>query len=103
PDFAIVRPRDDFYRNSIPTAADVLLVVEVADSSLVFDRSTKASRYARAGIAEFWLVDVSGNSVEVHRNPAGDGYADVLHRRRSDTISPTAFPSVEIALNQFLS
>ncbi len=102
PDFAIVAPRDDFYRDSIPSAAEVMLVVEVADSSLSYDRNTKAAWYARAGIAEFWLVDIATKSVEVYRNPANDGYADLSYRHLGESVSPLAFPAVGISVDDFL-
>ena len=102
PDFAIVAPRDDFYRDSIPSAADVFLVVEVADSSLSYDRNTKAAWYARARIPEFWLVDIAAKSVEVYRSPGTDGYTYLSYRRIGESIAPVAFPSVEIPVDDFL-
>ena len=66
----LLRPRPDFYRTSHPTAADVLLLVEVADSSLAWDRGPKLALYARHGVAEVWIVDLTGRAVEVFGSPA---------------------------------
>ena len=66
----------DFYESSHPTAADVLLLVEVADSSLAYDRGPKLALYARHGVPEVWIVDLPGHALEVCREPAADGYAD---------------------------
>ena len=67
PDLMLLRPRRDRYRNSHPTAADVLLLVEVADSSLAYDRGPKLALYARHGVPEVWVVDLVGRTVEVCR------------------------------------
>jgi Uma2 family endonuclease len=77
PDVALVRRRDDFYRGAHPTAADVLLVVEVADTTVITDRSVKIPLYARAGIPEAWLVNIPEGRVEVYSDPSGDSYLRV--------------------------
>ena len=74
PDLSVLRARDDFYTASHPTAADVVLVIEVADTSLTYDRRTKLPLYARSGIAEAWLVDLVNHVVEVHTVPTAAGY-----------------------------
>ena len=76
PDVVLLKPRPDYYRQSHPGPGDVLLVVEVADTSAEHDRVVKVPAYARAGIAEFWLIDLSGGLVEVYRRPAGGEYAE---------------------------
>jgi len=76
PDIAVLCPRADYYRTGHPGPADVLLLIEVADSSLHYDREVKLPRYARAGIPEVWLVDLGGRRLTVHRRPAPHGYAD---------------------------
>ena len=63
-----------------PTAADTLLLIEVADSSLRYDRKVKLPLYARHGVPELWIVDLEGGTVEVCREPRGDGYAGDLAR-----------------------
>jgi Uma2 family endonuclease len=74
PDVALLRWRDDFYRKAHPTPADVLLVVEVADSTVETDRSYKVPLYARAGIPEAWLVNLPEERVELFADPAGGAY-----------------------------
>lgn len=74
PDVALLRRRNDFYRGAHPTAADVLLVVEVADATVVTDRRIKAPLYARAGIPEMWLVNIPDGQVEIYSDPSGDSY-----------------------------
>jgi Uma2 family endonuclease len=91
PDLALVRWRDDYYRNAHPPPADVLLVVEVADTTVVKDRSVKVPLYARAGIAEAWLVNIPEERMEIYSDPSGDSYrrAEVFARgseARSHTI-----------------
>lgn len=76
PDLALLAGRPDFYSQSHPGPADVLLVVEVADTSGAYDRGIKVPRYARAGIAEVWVVDLPARAVDVYRQPAADAYRD---------------------------
>ena len=87
PDIMLLRPRADFYEQAHPRPADILLVVEVSDSSLDYDRGVKLRLYARAGIPEAWIVDVAGEVVEVHREPAATGYRDVRRARRGAATS----------------
>lgn len=75
PDLALLRRREDFYRDSHPTPADVLLVVEVADTTVVTDRTIKVPLYARAGVPEVWLVNIPEGRVEIYSQPSGDSYA----------------------------
>jgi hypothetical protein len=96
PDLAIVARRTDDYEAAHPTPTDVLLLVEVSDTTLTFDRTVKASLYARAGITEYWLVDIVSRSVEVHRSPGAGRYTDVSRATTADAVSPTAFPDVRV-------
>lgn len=77
PDLMLLRPPAATYRNRPPSAADVLLLIEVADSSLAYDRATKLPLHARHGVPEVWLVDLAGRAVEVLRGPVGEGYGEV--------------------------
>ena len=81
----------------------MLLLVEVADSSIGFDRGTKLPLYARCGIPEAWLVDVVKRTLEVHREPSRDGYRQVRRLRDGDRIAPLAFPDFEIAVESILA
>ena len=101
PDVAVVRgsPRD--FRDAHPTSA--LLVVEVADTTLGYERDQKGSLYARAGVADYWIVKVLDRQVEVCRDPApeaqaryGWAYRDVRSYASGDQISPLALPRVAV-------
>lgn len=76
PDLALLRRRGDYYRRRHPQAGEILLVIEVADSSLRYDRIEKMPRYAQAGIPEAWLVDVAAREVTIYSGPQPDGYAE---------------------------
>ena len=102
PDAVLLRPRPDFYTLSHPTPADVLLVVEVADSSIETDRRVKLPSYARVGIPESWLVDLVQDEVLVHRDPGPTGYRAVRTLQRGDKLAPLAFPGRELAVTDIL-
>ena len=102
PDITVLRPREDFYGNGHPTPADVLLLVEVSETTIGFDRHTKIPLYARCGIPEAWLVDLTKEILEIHRDPARDGYRNVQRLRRGERIAPLAFPDFEIAVESIL-
>lgn len=101
-DIAVLRPRTDGYGHRHPQPADVLLLVEVADTSLDRDRREKIPAYARAGIAETWLVDLAGQQVEVYRDPSPDGYRDVRRVTRDGTLTAAQVPGVRIAAGEVL-
>lgn len=96
PDVTLLRPKEDFYRSGHPEPRDVLLIMEVMDSSAAYDRRVKAPLYARAGIAEVWLVDVTTSTVEVHRGPSAEGYAERRMVGRDDALAPLAFPDLPL-------
>lgn len=102
PDLVIVPLRDDNYRRGHPTDADVLLVVEVADTTLSYDRHTKAPMYARAGIPELWIVNLIDRVVEVYREPVDGVYRSVEVARSGDTLRPLAFPDIAILVSDLL-
>lgn len=74
PDIAVLQPSPDSYAHQLPTAADVLLVIEVADSSLAYDREIKQAIYAKAGIAEYWLINLMDEQIEVYHDPSEEQY-----------------------------
>jgi Uma2 family endonuclease len=84
PDLALLRLRDDFYRDAHPTPADVLLIIEVADTTLAYDRQVKTPLYAKAGVAEIWIINLTEEQIEVYAEPAGDTYQIVSNFRRGE-------------------
>lgn len=102
PDIALLKRREDFYASAHPAAPDVLLVVEVADSSPDYDRRVKGPLYAAAGIAEYWILDLTNRALEVYREPSAGGYRDVRRLRRGERLSPAAFPDLDLAVDEIL-
>ena len=98
PDIALLRPRADFYAESHPQPADVLLIVEVAEASLDYDRDVKVPLYARHGVPEVWLLDVAGRSLTVYRAPGTDGYGEQRRIVGAESISPVLLPAAVIDL-----
>ncbi len=105
PDFVLLRPKPDFYEAAHPTAADVFLLVEVSDSSVRFDREEKLPAYARAGIAEFWLINLIERVVEVYREPStvAGVYGSAVRLQPGEKIAPAAFPDVVLPVAELLS
>ncbi len=102
PDFALLRPRDDRYTTSHPTPSDVLLVVEVADSTLEYDRQMKAHVYGRAGVPETWVRNLPEDCIERFTEPGTEGYARHSVHRRGDTLAPASLPNLELAVADLL-
>jgi Uma2 family endonuclease len=102
PDIALLRPRDDFYASAHPGPQDVLLIIEIADTSIDYDRQVKVPLYARAGIPEYWLVDLPGQRIEVYRDPAAGEYRQVRLVRQGERLVPEAFPSLELSADDIL-
>jgi len=102
PDIAIVIRRADYYSAGHPTPADVLLMVEIADSSLAHDRNTKSSAYASAGIREYWIVDLVHSELIVYRDPSRGEYRSMQRLTRDDTVMPVAFVDIKIAVADLL-
>lgn len=92
PDIVLYKPRADFYAQERAKPSDVLLVVEVADSSLRYDRLVKIPVYAAAAIREYWIVDVTSNAIEVYTQPSGDHYRQMKTYNRGERITSQAFP-----------
>ena len=101
PDVTLLKLRPDGYPTH-PRAADLLLVVEVADTTLAYDRDVKLPLYAGAGIPEVWLVDLPGERIQVYHDPAGGRYASGRSVSRGATISPLHFPGVSVAADDIL-
>ena len=98
----LLRPRADDYQLSHPTAADVLLLVEVADSLLAYDRSIKLALYARHGVPEVWIVDIVDGVVEVFLEPGDSSFA-VKEQRTEGVLTPRLIPAVAIDVKALLA
>jgi Uma2 family endonuclease len=102
PDLAVLKPRGDFYAAKHPEPRDVLLVVEVADTSRAFDRTVKAPLYARTGVRELWVVDVIDEVVEVHRKAQRGAYREIERFRRGQKVVMGAFPNDSFRVTDIL-
>jgi Uma2 family endonuclease len=102
PDVVLVRPRADFYATGKPGPDDVLLLIEVMDTSAETDRSVKLPLYARAGISEVWLLDLATARVEVFRRPTVAGYREAETLERNDRLTPQAFPDLSLPVADLL-
>lgn len=101
PDLAWVRQRD--YSKQRPTAADVLLLVEVSDTSLGFDRGAKAALYAEAGIREYWIVNVRARMIDVYREPHDGAYDEIRTFSCGEHVAPRAYPHLRLDVAQLFS
>ena len=102
PDLIVTRRAISSFRVSNPTPDDLLLVVEIADTTLGFDLTAKARLYARAGIAEYWVVDVAGKRLIVHRKPEAGKYSDLVVYQEGDSVTPLASPTSTLLVGSIL-
>lgn len=102
PDIMLLRRRPQGYRTRLPGPRDVLLLVEVAETSVDRDRRAKLPLYARAGIPEVWLLDLRRRTLTVYRDPSADGYRTAQTLRSGDTVAPFAFPDRQFAVAELL-
>lgn len=100
PDIVVAKFRDDFYAERHPHPEDILLIIEVADTSLSFDRSAKVPLYASCGIAETWLVDLTQREVTAYRRPAGASYAEAQVYRAGDVLPLPGASGESIAVTE---
>jgi Uma2 family endonuclease len=96
PDLMLLKPAPDDYTTHHPAPDDVLLLIEVSQSSLAFDRRKKIPLYARTGISEVWIVNLRKRVIEIYRDPHAAGYAETTIVRAGDKVSPQAFPKVSL-------
>lgn len=101
PDFALLQSRDDYYTSAHPAARDILLLVEVADTTGQFDRQVKLPLYARHGIPEVWLLDLRTQTLDVHREPGTAGYLR-REEHRGGRLAPLCFPKAVVNLDELL-
>jgi Uma2 family endonuclease len=102
PDIVLARFRDDFYKLRHPGPDEIFLLIEVADSSLAYDREVKIGRYALSRVPEVWIVDLLAQTIETYREPAGDHYAvhNVLHK--GNLLNPSLLPAVLLSVEDIL-
>ena len=98
PDFAILKPRAGDAASAVPGPEDVLLLIEVADTTLGYDRATKLHLYAKFGIPESWIVNLQSKCIEVYRDPTVDGYAKRIEFHLQDSVSPLVLPKLSVAV-----
>ncbi|MDQ2806850.1 MAG: Uma2 family endonuclease [Chloroflexota bacterium] len=102
PDVTVLHWRADGYGSAMPTAADVLLLIEVSDSTLAYDRQVKLPLYAQADIAEVWIVNLNDNMVEIHTDPRGSTYQQKRTIRVGESITPTLLPDLTLVVADIL-
>jgi Uma2 family endonuclease len=102
PDLALLQLRGDFYAKAHPQPQDVLLVVEVTESSVTYDRDVKVPLYARSSIREVWLIDLIADYIEVYRKPSSQGYEEIRRFQRGQSLFCQAFPDLELSVNDIL-
>ncbi len=102
PDVVLLKRKADCYESGIPQPQDVLLLIEIADSTINSDRELKIPLYAEDGIIEVWLVDINNACIEVYRNPTATGYQDIQKYYRGQNLSISSFLDISIAVDEIL-
>ena len=102
PDVALLQPRPDFYEAGHPQPQDILLLVEVADTTVEFDREIKMPLYAKSGVREVWIVDLNQNAIAVYREPSLSGYGQVQQLQRGQELAIQAFLDFSLAVDEVL-
>lgn len=102
PDISIVQRRSDFYADGHPEPEDVLLLIEVAESSLSYDRELKLPLYAQSGIPEVWVVALLPQTIEVYRSPHETGYRETKQLKQGDTLSAIHLPDLNLSVDDVL-
>lgn len=100
PDLTVIRERD--YRESLPMPEDVLLLIEVSDTTLAYDRNVKLPLYARAGIGEVWILDLAGETIERHTDPSEGNYRRTERARRGDRIECSTLSDLTLSVDDVL-
>jgi Uma2 family endonuclease len=102
PDIVLIRPREGFYGDRHPRPEDVVLLIEVADTTLKYDQNVKLPIYARNGIREVWILDLQRDVIHLYREPENGSYTVCETRPRSESVSPQAFPGFAISAADLL-
>jgi Uma2 family endonuclease len=102
PDVTLAQPRSDFYAAAHPGPNEVILIVEVSNTTLDYDREVKLPIYSRSGVPEVWIVDIESQVVEVYLQPSPSGYESVSRRNRGESVAPAAFAEVRLTVDEVL-
>jgi Uma2 family endonuclease len=102
PDIVLLRPRADFYGSAHPGPPDILLIVEIAESSLSYDVSVKARLYAETGVSEYWLADLGNGVLRCYADPAHDGYRKMREFHRGARVTPWLLPNVLLRVEDLI-
>ena len=102
PDIVLLKPKEDFYASRLPGPGDMLLIVEVADSSLRYDCKIKTELYAEAGISEYWIADIQNDCVFVYSRPDGKAYKATRRINRGEQLTPELLPDCGIQVDDLL-
>ena len=102
PDVALLKPRDDFYAQANPQPSDVLLIIEVADSSVEYDRGIKVPIYGQSGIPEVWLVNLPKETIEIYTRPLESEYREIRLVKRGESLSAKSIPNLTIDADDVL-
>jgi Uma2 family endonuclease len=102
PDIVLLRPRSDFYASGHPGPAEIFLIIEVAESSIDYDRDVKAPLYARSNVHEYWLIDLNENVLHRYLAPERDRYRSVRQYVRGQSLAPELLPDCVIATSELL-
>jgi Uma2 family endonuclease len=103
PDVVLMRPRDDFYIHQHPGAEDILLIIEVSDSSLRYDTTVKLELYATMGVHEYWVGDIGNDRVLCYSEPAVGTYRNIRDCRRGDVLTPQLLPHCQLKADDLLA
>ena len=102
PDVALLRPRDDFYGQRHPGPEDTLLLIEVSDTTLTYDRRVKTALYSAAGVMEYWIINLQKRQIEVYREPQSEGYRTMTRYAPGEMLSPLAFPDINLKVDEII-
>lgn len=102
PDLILLRPRADDYCSAYPTPEDVLVIIEIADSSLSWDRGVKGRLYAESGVKEYWIVNLKARVIEIRESPTAEGYSLIRRIRSKEIIESSTFPGLGFTVEDLL-
>lgn len=102
PDLYLLRPKEDFYTSRHAGPADILLIIEVADSSLDYDRTTKMHLYAETGVPEYWISDLQNDCIIIYSDPGNAAYRNVQQFCRGEKLTPKLLPDCSIPVESLL-